>query len=109
MMSGRSRAENIRRRIMMNTPIDVFDPTAILGARRPLNLSRQQIEQLKIIAMTARQCSREVLTNKQRSELSSLRRLRNFPSTMMQMHRWMMQRMPSSGNMMMGGMGDRMS
>jgi hypothetical protein len=100
MNSGRSNAENMRRRIMMNTRIDVFDPEAILGAKKPLKLTNEQIDQLKTISMTARQGALRVLNGKQRRELNALRKLPNYPSTMTQMHRWMMQKLSSSANMM---------
>ena len=47
MMSRRLRAENMRRKIMMSTVINVFDPEAILGAKKPLDLSADQIERLQ--------------------------------------------------------------
>ncbi len=40
--------------------------------------------------MMARDGTRRVLNEKQRRELVSLKGLRNYPATMMQMHRWMM-------------------
>ena len=102
MMSNRSRAMEMRRRIMMNTAINVFDPEAILCAKRPLNLTQGQIEQLRVISKAARQCAREVLTDRQRRQLSSLRNLPNYPKTMKQMNRWMTQKTSSPSNMMMG-------
>ena len=100
MMSNGSRAMEMRRRIMMNTSIDVFDPEAILCAKRPLGLTREQVEQLRVISMTARQCAKEVLNAKQRRELNSLEKLHNYPRTMAQMHRRMMQRTSSPEAMM---------
>jgi hypothetical protein len=100
MMPYRSRAMEMRRRIMINTSIDVFDPEAILCAKRPLGLTREQIERLRAISMTARECAKEVLTDRQRRELNSLERLHNYPRTMAQMHRRMMQRMSSPEAMM---------
>ena len=95
MMPFRSRAMEMRRRIMMNTSIDVFDPEAILCAKRPLHLTQEQVERLRIISITARRCSKEVLTDRQRRELNSLERLPNHPRTMAQMNRRMKQRMSS--------------
>ena len=103
-MPYRSRAMEMRRRIMMNTSIDVFDPEAILCAKRPLGLTREQIERLRAISMTARQCAKDVLNDRQRRELNNLERLHNYPRTMAQMHRRMMQRMSSPETMMSGMM-----
>jgi hypothetical protein len=100
MMSYRPKAMEVRRRIMMNTSIDVFDPEAVLCAKRPLGLTRKQVERLRTISMTARQCAKEVLNDRQRRELNSLERLHNYPRTMAQMHRRMMQRTSSPEAMM---------
>ena len=108
MMSGGSNAENMRRKIMMNTRINVFDPEAILGARKPLKLTNEQVNQLKTISMAARQGAMRVLNAKQRRQLNTLKKLPNYPSTMAQMHRQMMQKLSSSANMMMGKMTQQM-
>ena len=51
--------------------------------------------------MTARQCAKEILTDKQRRELDVLKKLPNYPHTMAQMHHRMMQRMSPSKAMIM--------
>jgi hypothetical protein len=98
------RAEEMRREIMMNTTINVFDPGAILGARKPLHLTAEQIEKLRAISMTARERAAEVLNGRQRSELSALRRRPDSPRTMAQMRLQMMQRMSASKDATQGGM-----
>jgi hypothetical protein len=104
MGSDRKKGEETRHKIMMNTAIDVFDPEAVLSAKKPLALNKEQIEQLKAISMTARQCAREVLNDKQLKKLNTLKKLPDFPKTMAQMHQRMMQKMSSSKAMNMSGM-----
>ena len=99
--SGRARAEEMRRRVMLNTSISVFDPEAILSAKRPLSLTQEQIEKLQAISMAAREGAKKILTEKQRKNLMTLDNLSNFPGTMAQMHRRILQGMPASNDMML--------
>ena len=105
-IAKRQRAEEMRRKMMLNTSISVFDPEAILGARKPLGLTQVQIEKLQAISMAARDSAKQILTSKQKNELSSLDRLSSYPSTMAQMHSRMLQQVSPSdskiSNMMPG-------
>jgi hypothetical protein len=46
-ITGNTRALWMRRNMMLHTSIDVFDPEAILSARRVLGLTQEQIEKLR--------------------------------------------------------------
>ena len=100
-ISTRSAAEEMRRRIMINTSISVFDPEAILCARRPLGLTSQEITKLQAISLEAREGAKNVLTEKQRNELTRLDSLSNYPKTMSEMHRRILQGLPASNAMML--------
>lgn len=94
--SVNTRALWMRRNIMLHTSIDVFDPEAILSARRVLGLNQEQIEKLREISKTARENAMKILTDAQRKELSAAANLHNHPRTMARMHRRMLQGMPAS-------------
>ncbi|MCL5278745.1 MAG: hypothetical protein M1376_02415 [Planctomycetes bacterium] len=65
----------------MNTPIHLYDPEAILGSRKILDLSEQQVQELRKTARKARQESMSVLTEAQRRRLQPLERKAGGPST----------------------------
>jgi hypothetical protein len=88
--------------MMMNTPIRVYDPETLLGSRRMLALSGQQVQELRQIAMKARRGAMSVLTDAQRRRLMPLERMTGAPLTMAQARRDMMQR-TSSGRRIMAG------
>ncbi len=94
--SANARASWMRRNMMLHTSIDVYDPEAILSARRILGLNQEQIEKLRELSRNARQSAIKVLTDDQRKELSAASNLPNHPRTMAQMHRRMLQSMPAS-------------
>ena len=94
--SDNARASWMRRNMMLYTSIDVFDPEAILSARRVLDLTQKQIEKLREISRNARESAIKVLTEEQRKELRAAGNLPNYPRTMAQMHRRMLQRIPAS-------------
>ncbi len=100
-ISGRARAEEMRRRIMLNTSISVFDPEAILSAKRPLALTREQINKLQAISLAAKEGAKKILTEKQRKELTTLDSLSNYPGTMAEMHRRILQGMKAPNSMML--------
>jgi len=94
------KSENMLRKIMLNTPVDVFDPEVILGAEKPLELTEEQVNELNKINMTARQSAKKVLTDKQQSNLDSLAKSTNKIKTMAQMQHRIRRRMASSQGMM---------
>jgi hypothetical protein len=98
-MAGMSPQMKTRHQMMMNTPIHVYDPQTLLGAAKMLNLTEQQVRELRLIAMKARRATLSVLTEAQRRRLIPLERLTGFPSSMAQLHQKMMQQMSSSQGM----------
>ena len=67
-MAGMSPQMKTRHQMMMNTPIHVYDPEALLGSGKMLNLTEQQTQELRMIAMKARRGAISVLTEAQRRD-----------------------------------------
>jgi len=109
--AGMSPQMRMRHQMMMNTPIHVYDPETLLGSRKTLGLSQEQVQELRTIAMKARRGAMAVLTDAQRRRLMPLERMTGFPLTMTQMRQKMMQQMSSgramTGSSGMSGMGQR--
>jgi len=114
---GMSDAMMKRCRLMMSTPINPYDPAALLAVKGDLNLTDDQVAKLKSIMDKAREDAKNLLTDDQNKKLEEVAKR---PDTMMEMCQQMMPMMQkmmgekgTGGQMMMcpmmksmmGGMG----
>lgn len=74
MMEGMNMPEGMieRCRMMVQTAISRDDPAVLLGAKKKLDLTDDQVTKLEAVAARAREDARAVLTEPQRTELEKL-------------------------------------
>jgi hypothetical protein len=89
-----------RCRMMMQTAINPFDPTAILGLKDDLKLSTEQAQKLQAIVDKARQEAKGVLNEQQAKTLGAIPAK---PETSMAMHEHMMEMMQQKHGKQAGG------
>jgi len=76
--------------MMMNMEVTSHDPAALLALKDQLKLTEEQTKRLEAIVAQARQQAEQVLTDEQKTQVQPLEKL---PTTMMEMHRQMMEKM----------------
>ena len=93
---GMSEGMMMRCRVMMQTHLDAYDPSALLVLKDELKLTPQQVSTLKGVAERARLDAKAALTEDQLDKVAPMLS-EDAPKSMIEMHRHMMPKMHMSG------------
>lgn len=85
---GMSDPMQMRRKMLMGMQVSTDDPSAILALKSDLNLTQDQVDKIQKIEDNARKCTRDILNDSQKQQLSSLE---GTPQSMVSMCRQMAQ------------------
>ena len=85
---GMSDPMQMRRKMLMGMQVSTDDPSAILALKSDLNLTQDQVDKIQKIQDNARKCTRDILNDSQKQQLSSLE---GTPQSMVSMCRQMAQ------------------